>query len=253
MLSTLAVDRVGALRYLGVSGDIGVAAEGDGGELPVGWGTSDAEDEIDIEVRGGGFLRKLGRRLGPAGSMRTRGTNTVEPMVVASASTTTNVEVEPLLVVSEPLLVLEVMVDRSGREPDGSEDTGGMRVASCFIGCGVIFTASSDPNSTDPDLLSSLDDVKCGDNDDEDPAMLTLAVWRSDGGADWVFNVIANWVGDSDGVLGICLTEFRLLIELEGVKVGTTSRGLSLWPIMGGAAVYARLLDREEESTREDG
>ena len=157
----LALGRFGTLLHSCVNDDNDIAAGVDGGKPPASWGDVDGEDEIDIEARGGsGFLRKLGRRSGEAETIGVSGTNATVSRVVAFASTTSNVEIEPLLVASKSLLVLEGMVDRGGGEPDGREGTGGMGV-----------------------------------------------------------------VG---GFLGICLTEFRLLFELEGVEVGPPGGGLSL-------------------------
>jgi len=131
---------------------------------------------------GGGFLPKLGRRSGRAGS----GTHAVVPLVVAFASSSSEVvEVDPFPVVSQSLLALGVMVHWDGREPDGREGTGGMRV-----------------------------------------------------------------VG---GFLRICLVEFRLLIELEGVEVGTPGVGLPLQPTTRGTPLFARVLDWDEVSIREEG
>jgi hypothetical protein len=44
-----------------------------------------------------------------------------------------------------------------------------------------------------------------------------------------------------------------ILIELERVKVGTLGIVLSLWSIIRGIVLLARLLDWDEESARGDG
>ena len=115
--------------------DNDAAAGVDGGEPTASWGDVDGEDEVDIEARGGGgFLRKLGRRSGEAGTIGIDGITATVSRVVALASTTSNVEVEPLLVASKSLLVLEVIVDRGGGEPDGRVGTGGKGVVGGFFG-----------------------------------------------------------------------------------------------------------------------
>ena len=129
--STLARDRLGKLLYSCVSDDSDVVAEEvDGGELPADWEDGDGEDEIDIEVRGGGLLRKLGRRLGQAGTI---GANAIVSRLMGFVLTTSNIEFEPLLVVPKSLVVLEVMVDGYGGGPDGREGTGGMGLVGGFL------------------------------------------------------------------------------------------------------------------------
>ena len=122
--------------YSCVNDDNDVAAEEeDGGELPADWEDEDGEDGIDIEVRdGGGLLRKLGRRLGQTGTNGASGTNAIVSRAVAFAPTTSNIEVEPLLVVMRPLLVSGVMVDTYGGGSGGREGTGGMGVVGGFFG-----------------------------------------------------------------------------------------------------------------------
>jgi len=107
-------------------------------------------------------------------------------LVVTFASTTSDViEVDLFLVASQSLVALGVMVHCDGREPDGREGTGGIRV-----------------------------------------------------------------VG---GFLRICLVEFRLPIELESVEVGTPGVGLPLQSTTGGTPLFARVLDWDEGSIREEG
>ena len=181
--STVARDRLGKLLYSCVNDDNGVVAgEVDGGELPADWEDGDGEDGIDIEARGGGgLLRKLGRPLGQAGTTGASGTNAIVSRVVAFASTTSNIEVESLLVVPKSLMVLEVMVDRYDGGRDGREGTGGRGAVGGFLGM------------------------------------------------------------------------LRLLLGLEGVKVDPLGGRLSLWSTVRGVVLSASLLDRAEESTKEDG
>ena len=271
--ATWVVDRLCECVYLWANDDGGVAAEeADGTRLAVGVGEDDGENEVDFGVRGeGGFLGscktstlalrtcmcKLGGPLSLGGTIRV---DVVVSIAVLRASATAKVEFKLLMAVSEPLLEME-LVDRFVREPDGGEGIGGMGVVGGFMGGGIIFTASSDPHSTDPDLLSSLDDFEYGNNGPEDVTVLTLAatlfsVGRSDGGAGRAVIVIVDWAGVSDGVFGICLTEFRLLTELQGVKVGKLGGRLSLKPIMGGvpdAPLSVRLLGWFQQSKRERG
>lgn len=110
--------------------DNGIAAEeAVGGEPSVNRVYGGGGVGNDIAVGGdGSFRRKLGRRSGPP---RTIGINAVVSIVVAFASTTSDAEVEPLLVGSESLLVYWY-----GREPDGEEGeegTGGMGVVGGFL------------------------------------------------------------------------------------------------------------------------
>jgi hypothetical protein len=145
--------------------------------------------------------------------------------------------------------------------------TGGIGVVGGSVGGGTIFTASSDPGSTDPNLLSRFDDFGYDNSGTEGATLLTLAitlgrfsVGRSDGEsrggaeADRAVDVIASLAGVLDGVLGVWFMEPTLLLELQAVNVGKLGRRSLLWLIVGrvlDAPLSAKLLDGDQAPARE--